>query len=208
MTSSTPRRPSFHPDGLGLGIGHCDCRSGRCQAECSRQSRKRKSLSARDCSRSEIFTHVDPPGFGEEISCTHPARPSVDPDQLKPSSMFRLRQFNQHSLPIDLHHYARIAIELLASTYPKRSSSENVMPMCQSPKIADVLLRTRGFPANDNCAPVQVGMKCLESEGTFRVACRTFRHRVRVHLGHLTSFAMSRADATRLKKTPIPRAWH
>lgn len=80
------------------------------------------------------------------------------------------------------------------------------MPMCQSPKIADVLLRTRRFPANDNCAPAQTGLKSLEAEGMFRAACRTIRHRVRVHLGHLTSFAMSGTHATRHKKTPIPGA--
>lgn len=63
------------------------------------------------------------------------------------------------------------------------------MPMCQSPKIADTLLRTRKFPANDNCAPARAGVKSFEPEGSLRAACRTLRHRVRAHLGRLTSLA-------------------
>ena len=34
------------------------------------------------------------------------------------------------------------------------------MPMCQSPRITDALLRTSSRPpANDNCVPVQAGIK-------------------------------------------------
>ena len=80
------------------------------------------------------------------------------------------------------------------------------MPMCQSPKIADALLRTRRFPENDNCAPMEIGMKSFEPKGIFRAACRTFRHRVRVHLGQLTAFAMSGAHATQHKKQELPGA--
>jgi hypothetical protein len=80
------------------------------------------------------------------------------------------------------------------------------MPMCQSPRIADALLRTRTFPANDNRAPVRRGMKPVEPEGIFRAACRTFRHRIRTHLVQLTSFAMSRAHATQHKKQEFPSA--
>jgi hypothetical protein len=80
------------------------------------------------------------------------------------------------------------------------------MPMCQSPKIADALLRARKFPANDNSAPAATGIKPFGPEGILRAACRTFHHRVRVHLGQLTSFAMSRAHVTQHKKQEFPAA--
>lgn len=47
------------------------------------------------------------------------------------------------------------------------------MPMCQSPKIADVLLRTQKVPANDNRAPVEKRIK-PKSESRFTTTCQTF----------------------------------
>lgn len=74
------------------------------------------------------------------------------------------------------------------------------MPMCQSPQIADALLRARRFPANDNYAPVRTGMK----EGILRAACRTFRHRVRTRVGQLKSVALPEARATQRKNQQLP----
>jgi hypothetical protein len=39
------------------------------------------------------------------------------------------------------------------------------MPMCQSPRIADVLLRARATPANDNRLPADKSAKLPEAEG-------------------------------------------
>lgn len=47
-----------------------------------------------------------------------------------------------------------------------------IVPLCQSPKIADVLLRTGTIPANDNRAPVQKKFK-VGPAGLFRAACQT-----------------------------------
>jgi hypothetical protein len=44
--------------------------------------------------------------------------------------------------------------------------------MCQSPKIADILLRTRIIPANDNRAPVEKNTRARKAR-PFRAACQT-----------------------------------
>jgi hypothetical protein len=65
-------------------------------------------------------------------------------------------QFNQRCLPIDLRHYGAIAIPFTrASAEDCRSLEDPVVPMCQSPRIADVLLRAQQVPANDNRAALQ-----------------------------------------------------
>jgi len=55
----------------------------------------------------------------------------------------------------------------------RRYSLEDVIvPMCQSPKIADVLLRTQKIPANDNHSPVETSVKA-ELTSLFRATCQT-----------------------------------
>jgi hypothetical protein len=46
------------------------------------------------------------------------------------------------------------------------------VPMCQSPKIADALLRTQKVPANDNGAPVEASIKAGPAS-PFRATCQT-----------------------------------
>ena len=46
------------------------------------------------------------------------------------------------------------------------------MPMCQSPKIEEALLRTRTISANDNCAPGQTNIKAGPGN-LFRATCQT-----------------------------------
>jgi hypothetical protein len=53
-------------------------------------------------------------------------------------------------------------IALFASKHPEKgccSLEDVIVPMCQSPKIADVLLRTQKIPANDNRAPAKASIK-------------------------------------------------
>lgn len=47
------------------------------------------------------------------------------------------------------------------------------MPMCQSPKIAEVLLRAKTAPANDNYAPVDKAMTSAKPERVFEAAWPT-----------------------------------
>jgi hypothetical protein len=44
--------------------------------------------------------------------------------------------------------------------------------MCQSPKIADVLLRTQKIPANDNRSPVETSIKAGPTS-LFSATCQT-----------------------------------
>ncbi len=44
--------------------------------------------------------------------------------------------------------------------------------MCQSPKIADVLIRAQNIPANDNLGSSEAGIK-LESANLLKAACQT-----------------------------------
>ena len=67
-------------------------------------------------------------------------------------------------------------MELFDGSYPKRECSPEdiVVPMCQSPKIADGLLRARSLPANDNYLPVERDIKSRKLKSTFNAAWRTF----------------------------------
>ena len=51
---------------------------------------------------------------------------------------------------------------------------ERVVPMCQSPKIADVLLQVRKMPANDNGASVATNIRSSRPASTFKTAWQTF----------------------------------
>jgi len=126
-------------------------------------------------------------------------------------AVFRLRQFNQHCLPIDLHHSAWVATELFASKYLLKGlawSEDVIVPMCQSPKIADVLLRARQVPANDNYTPAQESMKSIEPENAFKAAWQTsvifFCVIVPVLLSQLIRFIMSEASARQRKNQEFP----
>jgi hypothetical protein len=46
-----------------------------------------------------------------------------------------------------------------------------IVPMCQSPKIADALLRTLKVPANDNRAPAETTIK-VGPASLFRAICQ------------------------------------
>ena len=92
-----------------------------------------------------------------------------------PPAPFRLRQFDQYYLPIDLRHCVWIATALFASKYPLKGlawSEDVIVPMCQSPKIADVLLRMQKIPANDNHSPVETSVKAGLTS-LFRATCQT-----------------------------------
>jgi hypothetical protein len=47
------------------------------------------------------------------------------------------------------------------------------VPMCQSPKIADVLLQVRKMPANDNGTSVATSIRSSKPVRTFKAACQT-----------------------------------
>ncbi len=47
------------------------------------------------------------------------------------------------------------------------------MPMCRSPKIADVVLRVRKIPANDNGASVATGIRSSKPASAFKAAWQT-----------------------------------
>ena len=63
---------------------------------------------------------------------------------------------------------------MFGNTIPKGCCSLEgvVVPMCQSPKIADVLIRTQKVPANDNRAPVKTNIK-VGPANLFRATCQT-----------------------------------
>jgi hypothetical protein len=65
-----------------------------------------------------------------------------------------------------------MALELSESSYPKRDCSPEdiVVPMCQSPKIADVLLLARNAPANDNHLLVKTDANSRKSKGARKAA--------------------------------------
>lgn len=52
------------------------------------------------------------------------------------------------------------------------------MPMCQSPRIAEVLLRAKTDPVNDNCAPTDKRIKPADSNCGFK-ATRSMRNKKR-----------------------------
>jgi hypothetical protein len=69
-----------------------------------------------------------------------------------------------------------MAMELFDGSYPKRECwpEDIVVPMCQSPKIADGLLLAGGVPANDDYLLVERGIKSRKSKSTFNAAWQTF----------------------------------
>ena len=48
------------------------------------------------------------------------------------------------------------------------------MPMCQSPKIDDVLLQVRKIPANDNGTSVATSIGSSKRASTFKAASQAF----------------------------------
>jgi hypothetical protein len=101
-------------------------------------------------------------------------------DRLSPSISCRipLWQFDQYYLPIDLHQCAWTAMALFVSSIPKRvdGSLEGVIvPMCQSPKIADAFLRMQKLPANDNCLSAETAKRRIEAgtRNLVRATCQT-----------------------------------
>jgi hypothetical protein len=86
-----------------------------------------------------------------------------------------LRRLNQYYLPIDLRHCVWIAIALLTSKHPEKgrcSLEDVIVPMCQSPKIDEALLRTQKVPANDNPAPAETSIKTGPAS-LFKATCQT-----------------------------------
>jgi len=47
----------------------------------------------------------------------------------------------------------------------KRWLEDAVMPMCQSPKIVNVLVYTKRLPANDNCSLAETGVNSFRARG-------------------------------------------
>jgi len=47
----------------------------------------------------------------------------------------------------------------------KRWLEDAVMPMCQSPKIVNVLVHTKRLPANDNCSLGETGVNSFRARG-------------------------------------------
>jgi hypothetical protein len=66
-------------------------------------------------------------------------------------------------------------MELFNGLYPKRECSPEdiIVPMCQSPKIADVLLRARSLPANDNYLLAETGINSHKSKSICKAAWPT-----------------------------------
>jgi hypothetical protein len=48
-----------------------------------------------------------------------------------------------------------------------------VVPMCQSPKIADVVIQARKIPANDNGTSAATSIRSSKPAGTFNAAWQT-----------------------------------
>jgi hypothetical protein len=56
----------------------------------------------------------------------------------------------------------------------KRLLEDAIVPMCQSPKINNVLVHAKGLPANDNCPFAETSVKSFQASGLFAVACMAF----------------------------------
>ena len=67
------------------------------------------------------------------------------------------------------------------------------MPICQSPKIAEVLLQAKTAAANDNYAPVNKTMKALEPGSVFKCFGQRFWWRV-TRLSDLSSKGENRGS--------------
>src|SRR6185312_13709317 len=63
--------------------------------------------------------------------------------------------------------WPRIAREVSDGSHPtlKRWLEDAVMPMCQSPKIVNVLVHTERLPANDNCSLAETGVNSFQARG-------------------------------------------
>jgi hypothetical protein len=49
-----------------------------------------------------------------------------------------------------------------------------IVPMCQSPKIANVQVHARGLPANDNCPIAETCVKPFQATGPFAAVWQAF----------------------------------
>jgi hypothetical protein len=49
-----------------------------------------------------------------------------------------------------------------------------VVPMCQSPKFANVLVHAKGPLTNDNCPRAETGVKSFQSAGPFAAVWQAF----------------------------------
>jgi hypothetical protein len=83
-----------------------------------------------------------------------------------------VNKFDQYCLPIDLHHGAW-GRDGIACRYAYRGVGfleDAIVPMCQSPRIADAFLKAGQAPANDNCTPVNALMKSPATRSAFPAA--------------------------------------
>jgi hypothetical protein len=60
--------------------------------------------------------------------------------------------------------------------YPKTKTiaEDAVVPVCQSPKILNVIVQAKGVPANDNCPLAETSEKSFQARGFFAVVWLTF----------------------------------
>ena len=56
----------------------------------------------------------------------------------------------------------------------KRLLENAIVPMCQSPKIVNVLVHAKRLPANDNCPFAETSVKSFQARGLFAVVCVAF----------------------------------
>jgi hypothetical protein len=56
----------------------------------------------------------------------------------------------------------------------ERLLEDTVVPMCQSPKIVNVLVHAKGLPANDNCPFAETSVKSFQARGLFAVVWLAF----------------------------------
>jgi hypothetical protein len=64
---------------------------------------------------------------------------------------------------------------LFAKSIPKRAAvlwRDAIVPICQSPRIDEALLRTQRVPANDNPAPAETDIKAGPAS-LFKATCQT-----------------------------------
>lgn len=57
----------------------------------------------------------------------------------------------------------------------ERLLEDAVVPMCQSPKIVNVLVHVKGLPANDNCPFAAPCVKSFQAKGRFAAIWQAFR---------------------------------
>jgi hypothetical protein len=58
----------------------------------------------------------------------------------------------------------------------RRLLEDAIVPMCQSPKIVNVLIHARGgeLPTNDNCALAETSVKAFQARGPFAAVWQAF----------------------------------